>query len=86
MSRSTAVWACFVLTMTIMFSSARLNGQVSVATWHNDNWRTGQNTNQTALTPDLNRRIFPLDSLLTGWQSRSTISLLTEHLGFCPRI
>jgi hypothetical protein len=25
-------------------------GQVSVTTWHNDNWRTGQNTSETHLT------------------------------------
>jgi hypothetical protein len=26
------------------------HAQVSVTTWHNDNWRTGQNTNETTLT------------------------------------
>jgi hypothetical protein len=47
MSRSTVVWAFFVL--TIMSGVVRLNGQVNVTTWHNDNWRTGQNTNENVL-------------------------------------
>jgi hypothetical protein len=35
--------------MTIMFGAAQLAGQVNVTTWHNDNWRTGQNTNEIYL-------------------------------------
>ena len=39
-----------VLFVTVIFSSAASVAQVSVTTWHNDNWRTGQNTNETVLT------------------------------------
>jgi hypothetical protein len=39
-----------VLLVTVIFSSATSVSQVSVTTWHNDNWRTGQNTNETVLT------------------------------------
>src|ERR1700686_2879096 len=48
MSRSVVVRAFFVL--TIMSAAVRLNGQVNVITWHNDNWRTGQNTSEQHLS------------------------------------
>jgi hypothetical protein len=43
---------CFPVTvlMTAMLFSVITVAQVSVTTWHNDNWRTGQNTNETILT------------------------------------
>ena len=38
-----------------LFSSAQLNAQVSIWTWHgddlDDNWRTGQNAAETSLMP-----------------------------------
>jgi hypothetical protein len=47
MRRHNTVWAHFLLAM--VFGLAQLNGQVNVTTWHNDNWRTGQNTQETTL-------------------------------------
>jgi hypothetical protein len=48
----------FALTLVLAASSLTLPamsiGQsVNVITWHNDNWRTGQNTNETTLTTSL---------------------------------
>ena len=34
----------------IVLSRGQSDGQVNVTTWHNDNGRTGQNTNETTLT------------------------------------
>ena len=51
MKRSVVVGA--FLALATACSVPQLNGQssgVNVATWHNDNWRTGQNTSETTLT------------------------------------
>jgi hypothetical protein len=37
--------------ITGLTQNAKAQAAVSVLTWHNDNWRTGQNTNETILTP-----------------------------------
>jgi hypothetical protein len=39
-----------LLLATVILLSAVTGAQVSVTTWHNDNWRSGQNTNETILT------------------------------------
>ena len=35
----------------LILTSTLLHAQVNVITYHNDNWRTGQNTKETVLTP-----------------------------------
>src|SRR5579872_5975973 len=36
-----------------LIPSSSLGQTVNVTTWHNDNWRTGQNTSETTLTTTL---------------------------------
>jgi hypothetical protein len=40
-----------------VLSAAQAPPPVSVTTWHNDNWRTGQNTNETTLTTGANGKV-----------------------------
>ena len=49
MQFSVAVVLQTTLTISILVGSA--NAQQNVTTWHNDNLRTGENTNETTLTP-----------------------------------
>src|SRR5438093_8822832 len=51
--RSFASRACLGLTATLIsnFAPLLLLGQVNVPTYHNNNARTGANTNETILTP-----------------------------------
>jgi hypothetical protein len=50
-NRRTAVSFLLLCTAAVvgLAESARAQAGVSVLTWHNDNWRTGQNTNETIL-------------------------------------
>jgi sugar lactone lactonase YvrE len=41
---------CLLCLSLIVLTRGRLDAQVNVTTWHNDNWRTGQNTSETHLT------------------------------------
>ena len=36
--------------LALLLNPVSSGGQVNVTTWHNDNWRTGQNTHETTLT------------------------------------
>jgi hypothetical protein len=63
--------------LLLMFGAAQLHGQVSqvnVTTWHNDNWRTGQNTNEIHLTASINKNNFGL--LCKGNHQRLRVYLL----------
>ncbi|GEM_PF-5105678 len=49
----------FFLVSLASFAPPVSQGQTGVWTWHNDNWRTGQNTGETTLTPsNVNSRNF----------------------------
>ena len=50
---------CTVL-FVVLLSPLASQGQVSVTTQHNDNWRTGQNTNETHLTTAISKNSFGL--------------------------
>lgn len=41
---------CVTGVLAIALNPASSGGQVNVTTWHNDNWRTGQNTGEKTLT------------------------------------
>ncbi len=84
-SRFFLVIAMFA-TVVSLYSSA----QVSVTTWHNDNYRTGQNTNETILTPSnvsgksfgLICSITPLPQTSDGYVMHPP-KLDRKGLGFC---
>lgn len=55
MKKSAGVWAlCVVL---IVLSGTQADSQVNVITQHNDNWRTGQNTNEVHLTTGISGNV-----------------------------
>jgi hypothetical protein len=43
--------------LSAVLSAAQAPPPVSVTTWHNDNWRTGQNTNEINLTTGANGKV-----------------------------
>lgn len=55
---SLAMALTIVLTFPAISTRAQVN--VNVTTWHNDDWRTGQNTNQPYLTTGINKNNFGL--------------------------
>jgi hypothetical protein len=53
--------ALLAAVLATVLSASPLLGQVNVTTWHNDNWRTGQNTSETVLnTSNVNSKHFGL--------------------------
>jgi hypothetical protein len=56
-----AVISLLVTVLAVMIGSSQCLGQVNVTTWHNDNWRTGQNTSESVLnTSNVNSTKFGL--------------------------
>jgi phospholipase C len=51
MKCSSALWTRSFLPLFIVFTLSSVGAQVAVTTYHNDNARTGQNLNETILTP-----------------------------------
>jgi hypothetical protein len=51
-SRTRQLIALLAVVSSAVLSSAQATSPVSVTTWHNDNWRTGQNTSETILKPN----------------------------------
>jgi hypothetical protein len=63
--------------LMIMFGAVQLAGQVSqvnVTTWHNDNWRTGQNTSETVSPRPTSLKISSAGFALTQSTAKSTLS------------
>lgn len=52
--------AWVVCLLILVLGPNQSNGQVNVTTWHNDNWRTGQNTSEIHLTNGINKDNFGL--------------------------
>ena len=72
----------FAVALFCIFSAA-LQAQVNVTTYHNDNARTGQNTQETILTPaNVNSSQFGklFSVTVDGWVVRpAVISLERDH-------
>jgi hypothetical protein len=75
--------ACLVAYLSLC---PQLRAQVSVTTWHNDNWRTGRNVNETALTTtNVNTTSFGLVckfqlSTLTGYSGKWSHQVYAQPL------
>jgi hypothetical protein len=52
--------SCLIVFIAALLLSITSLAQVNVTTWHNDNWRTGQNTQESELTTNLNDNSFGL--------------------------
>ena len=75
---------CFLPVVSICLFAAGLQAQVNVTTYHNDNARTGQNTQETILTPS-NVTSSQFGKLFTvsvdGWVYAQPLYLSSVNIG-----
>ncbi len=76
MKGQAARWVLFLLTVTTGVGLA--TGQVNVTTWHNDNWRTGQNTSETIL------KISNVNKASFGLLCKTLLFTSPQHRRFHP--